>query len=997
MSIGRKTGLKMPEARKKNIARLLVGGVVAGLVGSLSVGVQAAAQRVNAWEYSVDIPWRIEPMTNYASGNQNRYGSIPIYVVIADAFMKDHSASCVVGAMADFIPCDIPEWPTRVRWVDVKETVANGNVVTKRYTPEHFFSIERTVNYWRVNSRAEAFNATPLYGPGGVPTELQVHQLKCSVTEALIGGGCGSSDAYVADTSEWHGLIYHAPREKTSGKAAVLTIEVAVEMDNGSTKLLKSTLRTLLAPDALPKFDAGWAYGDLHYHSQGTDNMGEMGYSYAATLHAMKSIGLDFVFATDHASNNEQIAVAAYTDGTEGYLWEYDLWNTFSQQGDMSPNRWKNHWHLLNGAAGNPYTGRQGVNDNGEVVSYISGISKISNHLGAYVLPQIFLGGEVDVIPEVNQMPGEPAGLVAGGRMATFRACSDLPHWLKIVLGSASDDFDFTSGVADSAICPSTDLYIPSGDGTWLVRNVTGLELNYGRQHLLHLPSDGSRDDAGVMSNTTLFGAASRRHKDMLAEEYEEQGKGYHFLAHPVTMAKGAGVGRMGPDIMPYSEVQLKEAMKSPYVLGLQAWNENEKLESPVRSTGFFIDNSSYTEMDCQEKVPVHGYMDYCIKPKVRDSYGLEVDIIQPDKGYEYNPYYDVISGSYKDRKYTRWQEIFAGITLFDAVNMWSINKNFSQLDWLGVNEPRKWFLAGGSDAHGDLNHRRDGYYKGTTTVNDTAIGKPRNLVYTGQPEKSVGLGRGYTQSQVIDGLKSGQFSVTDGPAVRIAIDRNNNGVIDAGDIMMGRHLALYSITPDTNLNILVEFKSTEEFGKVQQINLWAGVRDNQAGYETRYGPANDPLSEIWFAGEYTMPVTHKVYTHVAYGAYTYNHDFKRAAYTAWGEYYDDESRGYHAISGMQKTYGILKPYSGVHKFTITPGQLRALNVVPQLVNGEDARRIMSGSTPDAMWFRADVVTERVGGNAECSSAVVTYNTDRCLQRFGVTNPVWVVKQGWKN
>ena len=59
-------------------------------------------------------------------------------------------------------------------------------------------------------------------------------------------------------------------------------------------------------------------------------------------------------------------------------------------------------------------------------------------------------------------------------------------------------------------------------------------------------------------------------------------------------------------------------------------------------------------------------------------------------------------------------------------------------LSWLDANEPRRVLMGGGSDAHGDFNHRRAGYFLGTDDANDTAIGKPRNLVLAGNPEGPI-------------------------------------------------------------------------------------------------------------------------------------------------------------------------------------------------------------------------------------------------------------------
>ena len=54
-------------------------------------------------------------------------------------------------------------------------------------------------------------------------------------------------------------------------------------------------------------------------------------------------------------------------------------------------------------------------------------------------------------------------------------------------------------------------------------------------------------------------------------------------MAHPIAHGgSDKGFMRMGPDIMPYSEVQYKDALNSPYILGLQGWNEDVDLSTRV-------------------------------------------------------------------------------------------------------------------------------------------------------------------------------------------------------------------------------------------------------------------------------------------------------------------------------------------------------------------------------------------------------------------------------
>jgi hypothetical protein len=45
-----------------------------------------------------------------------------------------------------------------------------------------------------------------------------------------------------------------------------------------------------LGETPLPRFDNRWLYGDLHYHSQGTDNEGEAAYNYRGVLRAMGAL-----------------------------------------------------------------------------------------------------------------------------------------------------------------------------------------------------------------------------------------------------------------------------------------------------------------------------------------------------------------------------------------------------------------------------------------------------------------------------------------------------------------------------------------------------------------------------------------------------------------------------------------------------------------------------------------------------------------------------------
>ena len=95
-------------------------------------------------------------------------------------------------------------------------------------------------------------------------------------------------------------------------------------------------------------------------------------------------------------------------------------------------------------------------------------------------------------------------------------------------------------------------------------------------------------------------------------------------------------------------------------------------------------------------------------------------------------------------------------------------------------------------------------------------------------PPDSVYSIRTHTQEQIINALRDGRFCVTDGPAIRIAIARNDNDVIDDEDIQMGSVFE-FSKPPAGPLfgqtkRVLVECLSTVEFGPISKIDLYVGV-----------------------------------------------------------------------------------------------------------------------------------------------------------------------------
>ena len=76
---------------------------------------------------------------------------------------------------------------------------------------------------------------------------------------------------------------------------------------------------------------------------------------------------------------------------------------------------------------------------------------------------------------------------------------------------------------------------------------------------------------------------------------------GFAFLAHPTESLEPGSLA--GPDVVPYTETALTNAWRSPAILGLQVWNENDRYRAQpqaIDKTVMAIKNG-YRHLDCAE------------------------------------------------------------------------------------------------------------------------------------------------------------------------------------------------------------------------------------------------------------------------------------------------------------------------------------------------------------------------------------------------------------
>ncbi|MFO7562278.1 MAG: hypothetical protein R6X02_06515 [Enhygromyxa sp.] len=717
-------------------------------------------------EWQIDAPWRMEPDPSSAQP----YDRLPIVVTFHDMDMQSspgapygrfcglyvlRTGSSGLGPVTYIPASDFHEIEASKRWLNTGYlTPEPDNHLVRRMWAGDSPEDVQTLSQWSEWHGTALYDFSP--SQPGEDVKLLV------MARVSRHSQCSPEDMALTDMD----LLW----QQKHGRVA--------DMPEALSTTFNEFLKVHYAAQPMPRFDDGWIYGDLHYHSQGTDNEGESAINYRGVIQAMKAMGVDYVFATEHASNSHQITGihTVFVNALPEIAWYVSLiedWliSKLEEAGaglpvteadalrDMSPQRFTHLYHWLNDA--------DGVN------------AEVSASGRSDRRPQIFLGAELDVIPEISNAERDSGSFVyALKRRYWFsKACLELP----------SEIIDYTD--FEEGDCASKLTYFGSAADRKGVRDVQGLgEIRHARQHLLHLPTPG--DDHFIPGDTTEYGGANRWLSTVLDEELAgNPKKGYAFLAHPVEAASGDGVGRLGPDIVPFSDTQLQTAFESPYVLGLQLWNEDSRYKSEPSGANRrfpFLHGEGIPDGELPEWL----YVNFNWKWQTRDENHLR-------------------------------SSLAGGTAMWDQVLRWGITPSLTAgVEWLEPDQPRKFFMAGGSDGHGDLNYRREGRFFGWAGSNDTAIGKPRNLTHVGT--ERLGIEGAVSQTQVLDALRSGEFTITDGPAMRIAIDVNGNGVIDEGDVPMGGD---FTIGVGESAPLLVEWKSTPEFGPVREIHVYVGAQ----------------------------------------------------------------------------------------------------------------------------------------------------------------------------
>ena len=157
----------------------------------------------------------------------------------------------------------------------------------------------------------------------------------------------------------------------------------------------------------------------------------------------------------------------------------------------------------------------------------------------------------------------------------------------------------------------------------------------------------------------------------------------------------------------------------------------------------------------------------------------------------------------WRDRDYA--QGGYAGLQFWNGKQGKAYDKAYDK--WIRLLlEGRKLYILGGNDAHGDFNRSRRVIYPNTkiSEYDEHVFGRVRTHAFCGDNLSIDG---------VMDALKNGRTTVTDGPLVIMQLRNNENGQIaNIGEEIIGRDFTL-----------IIKGCSSQEFGAIEKINLHYG------------------------------------------------------------------------------------------------------------------------------------------------------------------------------
>ena len=115
--------------------------------------------------------------------------------------------------------------------------------------------------------------------------------------------GTETIGAYGRYGHQWYRIVYLDPSRLGRNRRGNIHLRVRFFFTNHSP--FEMHLRVHVDENSLPKFDQDWHYGDIHFHSEHTNNPTEFGGPKTMALAAGQALGLSWVNLTDHSCDFE--------------------------------------------------------------------------------------------------------------------------------------------------------------------------------------------------------------------------------------------------------------------------------------------------------------------------------------------------------------------------------------------------------------------------------------------------------------------------------------------------------------------------------------------------------------------------------------------------------------------------------------------------------------------------------------------------------------------
>ena len=202
------------------------------------------------------------------------------------------------------------------------------------------------------------------------------------------------------------------------------------------------------------------------------------------------------------------------------------------------------------------------------------------------------------------------------------------------------------------------------------------------------------------------------------------------------------------------------------------------------------------------QQVNYQGGFGYIAHPFAKEGWGITYRNVWQDYSLDFNGL-QVWNGKNDEGlwgSYTSWEEL-----LSDGMDKWV------EL----LKSGRHVFIEGGSDAHGNFN---DGFGTVRTVVNTPSL----------------------SRNNILNAIRNGHSIMTDGPIAVFDIANENNERKQIGDNITGSHLTLN-----------MEWKSTPEFGNVDQIYLYRGTILENEVIELAFFP--NASENLWGTKTYNL------------------------------------------------------------------------------------------------------------------------------------------------